>query len=254
MRRSAPRLSVDPVWQHLTQSEDVAAAEHFFLLCQRSGPLRDWLFHQFAQNANVRAGFLKLLNGGGSVERWAAEVAGHGDAWLAEKDRLLAELPNGERIYGGLTRTEVEKLIRHYQSAGTVNIAAFLLAARWRKKNAADSVALERATAAFVAEVVSTENASLLSDFAKALRYVDSFSTRSRRALTVGYLDWWKLNLLLYILQNPRRAYRMRDFVAHLQSVGLQVAVRHIQRFCSTHKISRDVSSGRPRGLRRNLA
>lgn len=254
MRRSAPRLSVDPVWQHLTQSEEIATAEQFCHLCARSDPLRHWLVHEFARDADVRNAFLEVISGNGSIEKWAAGMAGRGEAWIAEQARLFAGLPNGARVYGGLTRTEVEKLIRHYQSAGTVNIGAFLLAQRWRKKNATHSVALIRATVAFIAEVVRTENTSLIADFTKAIRYIDSFSTKSKRASTVGYLDWWKLNLLLYILQNPKSAYRMRDFVAHLKSVGLQVGVRHIQRFCSMHHISRDVSSGRPRGRGRNSA
>jgi hypothetical protein len=76
-----------------------------------------------------------------------------------------------------------------------------------------------------------------------------SVSARKRRT-AIGYSEWWKLQLVSYVLQNPRPSYRTRELHAHLVALGLKVTPKDIRRFCARHSISRDVRAGRPTGAK----
>ena len=250
MKRTAPPLTANPIWQQLTDNEETATASLFRELCRASPALRHWLWNDFASDANIRATFKQALKDPSAGRRWDTAFSGQSEAWFLEQRRLRKLMPEAV-TYGGLTRMEVEQLIRHYQAAGTVDPGAFLLAQHWRKKLGNSSAALIRATMTFLRTVVKSHQVALLSDFAKALRYLEMFEHKAKRASVVGYQDWWKLNLSLYLLQNPRKAYRMRDLAVHLRAHSLEISLQQIQRFCIQHGIARDMSAGRPR--RQNL-
>ena len=72
---------------------------------------------------------------------------------------------------------------------------------------------------------------------------------KGRRAV-LGHPDWWKLNVLLYILRHPATAYPARELQAHLGRMGIKVTSRDIRRFCAHCGIRRDARAGRPRGSR----
>lgn len=246
MRRATILLADNPIWQQLTENEATATAALFRELCQASPALRHWLWNDFACDAGARDAFKHALKNPAAGTKWDASFAGHGEAWLREQRRLRESM--AETVtYGGLSRIEVEQLVRYYQSAGTLDLGAFLLAQRWYKNQGKGSATLTQATTTFLRAIVKTGQTALLDDFAKALGYLESFRHKSKRASVVGYQDWWKLNLALYLLQNPRQAYRMRDLAAHLRTFGLNISVRQIQRFCMQHGIARDASGGRPR-------
>jgi hypothetical protein len=246
MKRSGPLLAANPLWQQLTENDATATAALFRELCLTSPALQHWLWNDFAGEAHVRETFKQALKDQSAGRQWDSALAGQSEAWLVEQRRLRESMPEAV-TYGGLTRIQVEQLIRYYQAAGSVDLGAFLLAQHWRNNQRKGSATLIRATMSFLDAIVKSGRVALLNDFAKALSYLETFKNKAKRASTVGYQDWWKLNLSLYLLQNPRKAYRMRDVTAHLKTLGLKIDLRQIQRFCIQHGIARDTSAGRPR-------
>jgi len=250
MKRSRLLPVTNPIWQLLTENKETATAALFRELCVTSPNLRHWLWNDFAREDDVRTSFKQALKDPVAGHKWDRAFAGQSEAWLVEQRRLRESM--AETVtYGGLSRIEVEQLIRYYQAAGRVDLGAFLLAQYWFKNRERGSATLIRATMRFIANIVKSGQVGLLNDFAKALGYLETFRHKTKRASVVGYQDWWKLNLSLYILQNPRSAYRKRDLTAHLKGLGLSIDLRQIQRFCVQHGIARDISAGRPR--RQNL-
>jgi hypothetical protein len=247
MKRSKPKFVTDTIWQRLTENDDAATASLFRQLCAHSAQLRFWLWNDFSRDLEARELFERSLEDDAAAQAWESSFAGRNEAWRLERNQVGALIGQNGRAYGGLTRTELEQLIRHYQAAGTVSPSILLLALRWRKEKGKMSPALIRATSMLFQEAATTGDLSLLTDFFKALKHLQEFEAKAKRALIVGYLDWWKLQLLLYILQNPLPAYRIRNFSAHLRSIGLNISIRQLQRFCALHSIARDATAGRPR-------
>jgi hypothetical protein len=70
---------------------------------------------------------------------------------------------------------------------------------------------------------------------------------RGKLRASIGYTDWWKLHVLLYMLRHPSEAYRTREVRAHLEVLGLKISSLDFRRFCKRHGIQRDERAGRPK-------
>lgn len=236
------------------QKEEDAAAALFIDLCRRSRFLRDWLQTVFASSPQVQIRFQHLLESPTEKEETQAsrlllnlprEADFLADTQRAIKRRL--RLKTG-RIYGGLTWKEIEILVRRYH-AGTIDAGAFLLAHDWRKQ-AADghtaSFRLVRAGSALLDDALRNRQKRLLRHIGKAMDFLDQSTDARTRRMALGHVNWWKVSLLLYLLNHPKPAYRIREFNTHLTSLGLEIEPKNIRRFCSLHKILRDIRPGRP--------
>ena len=248
----SPPLRPDP-WASFgreLENEDSAAVALFVQCCRQSPALRHWLFHEFARAASVRNGFAKVLHADASGETplpsSVAELVGENRALREEQQRLKNALPQFARPYGGLSWAEMEKLVRRYQ-AGSIKLGAFLLAQAWREQAGKPSLAVTRATAAFVADVIASKEPAMLRELARALQFLDECADPRSRRSALGYQDRWKVHALFFMLRNPSAAYRTRDIRAHLATHGLEIGTKDVRRFCSRHGIKRDVRAGRPR-------
>jgi hypothetical protein len=212
-------------------------------LCRRSPALRHWLWEEFGKDEAVRRRFATLVHGAAPAYRRFAELTGDDRARRAELRRLRTE--QTARIYGGLTRSEVVCLARRYQ-AGTVDPGVFLLAHEWRAEGEATPL-LMWAGLQFLTRIIPRGRRRLLRHLSRALAVLHRYEDEAVRRASIGYVDWWKLQALLYILQFPQPAYRVRDLRAHLARLGLAVDSLAVRRFCTRHRIRRDERPGRPR-------
>ena len=233
------------LFRRLTENDDESAAAALFLqLYQKSPGLRHWLREDYARDTKLRARVDSIPKNGvlPPVIRFA-ELTNDRGSWREEQRRLKERLP--ERVYGGLTWNEVLKLIHTYQ-AGTLDLGTFLLVRNWRETGHA-SPFLMWAGLAWLESVLPSGRRRLIRHLNEALAFTRKYENKAMRRAAVGYADWWKLQAALYILRNPRPAYRTRDVRAHLGTLGLDISSLDFRRFCTRHGIRRDMSAGRPR-------
>lgn len=204
----------------------------------------------YSRDAKLRARVDALASGNRPLadDRFA-DLSTESRAWNEERRHLKAR--HGDRICGGLTCGEVEKLILRHQ-AGAIDQGVFLLAHEWRlaSESTATSPVLVRAAVALVDLALRSGQLRLLRHLAKAARFLAAYADKPKRRASIGFADWWKLHALLFILKHPRTAYRTRDLRAHLAAHGLDVSAKEIRRFCTRYGIARDMRAGRPRKSR----
>jgi hypothetical protein len=226
------------------ESDDDAAFRLFAQLCRSSPSLREWLWEEFARKPKTRAKVAAAL----------AKDATDADATaLAENRPLKIEAARlreslSGRIYGGLTWGEVETLIRHYQS-GKLDIGTFVLVSEWRQSDATApmNARLVGATMDWFRAIVCGGEARLLRHAEKTVKLLFALEKAPKRGGLFGHTDWWKLNVLFYMLRHPRESYCTREFRSYLIDCGIEVGTKDIRRFCSRHGIRRDMRAGRPR-------
>lgn len=243
MKKHAENAAHHQALKAFAESDDDAAFRLFTQLCRSSPALREWLWEEFARKPKTRAQFSAIL---------AQQNPYHDTEAFMENRPLqieaakLRESVSG-RIYGGLKWSEVEALIRHYQ-AGKLDLGTFVLTTEWHQADAAAPVPprLAAATVEWFKAIVGGRETRLLRHAEKTVRLLASLEKAPKRRALFGHTDWWKLNVLFYMLRHPRESYRTREFRAHLAEVGIEVGTKDIRRFCTRHGIKRDVRAGRP--------
>jgi hypothetical protein len=238
------------VLELLAEDSDDAAVALFTRLCRQSPKLRAWLWDEFARSPKTRAEFARILAQPGvkTDNLTLAHAAGEDRARSLENARLRGAWLRAStlRPYGGLSRPEVEGWIRRYQS-GSLHPATFQLVLAWRCTNRTKpaSPSLVRASAAFLAEALGRDNRGLLRQLVRIERFFRDRGKLGRAAY--GHLHRWKVHLLLYVLNHPKRCYRTGELTAHLAGKRIRVSGKLIRRFCTHHGIARDTRPGRPR-------
>ena len=245
MKKIAPRSDSLAALQAFTESDDDGAFRLFTRLCRASPALREWLWEEFARKPKTRAKLASALarkDTGDDAAVFSVDSRSLGIEAAALREKVPA------RIYGGLTWSEVEGLVRHYQ-AGKIDLGTFLLVNEWRHKNgsAEKSPRLTLASVEWFGQVVWDGDMRLLRHVGKTLRFLASLEKAPKRRGLFGHTDWWKLNVLFYVLRHPRESYRTRDFRTHLAELGIEIGTKDIRRFCTRHGIRRDIRAGRPR-------
>jgi hypothetical protein len=234
----------DPLLQRLSATDETASLALLVQLCRQCPALRSWLNDEFARDAKTRKNFARVVDDASQTppSRFI-ELSDDGFAWRQEQRRLRAELPT--RPFGGLSLHEVELLIRCYQ-AGRIDVGTFLLVRDWNKPGEA-SPALVWAGVQFLDSLIAARDWRLHSHLANAFTFLARFGGKGKRRAAFSPRDWWRAQVLFYILRHPRAAYRTRELRAHLASLGVEVSTREMRRFCSRHGIRRDERAGRPR-------
>jgi len=233
--------------QAFTESDDDAAFRLFVRLCRASPSLREWLWEEFARKPKTRAKVATAL-AKNTTEADATAFASDNRPLRIEAAALRQQMP--ARIYGGLTWSEVEALVRHYQ-AGKIDLGTFLLVSEWRREASAafESPRLTLASAEWFGQVVRAGETRLLRHVGKTLRLLASLEKAPKRRGLFGHTDWWKLNVLFYMLRHPRESYRTREFRAYLADLGITIETKEIRRFFVRHCIRRDTRPGRPASI-----
>lgn len=234
----------------MAETDESATAALFVQLCRQSATLRQWLWEDFARDPAVRRRFGLLLR---ETKPVAVERVAQLTADVAPREEELRQLRAkfSDRIYGGLSWREVEALVGQFR-AGRADLAAYLLALQWRRAgvSASESPHLMRCAAAFLDPALRTGDRHRLNQLRTAVALVAASISPRKRRTAIGYSEWWKLQLVTYLLQNPRPSYRTRQLHAHLVDLGLKVSAKDVRRFCARHGIARDMRAGRPTGAK----
>ena len=200
-------------------------------LCRQSQRFRRWLCRDF-RKIGVRSAFARWLRA----------------PWDFLPRRLVDLIRGRSRrrtstgtTHGGLPGAEVRRLIQWYETGG-IDPDVMELVRHWTESPR--PVALW-AGLRFLSALLSDERARVASQVNRAFAFLRT--DPSERRNLIGYVNWWKIHALTYILKKPRRAYRVREIRAHLLSVGLEVDSLAIRRLCKKHGIRRDSRPGRPR-------
>ena len=247
----------DELFALLGDTHETAAVMLFLQLLRESPSLRNWLGTAFLE-PRTRSRLAAYLRG----EKHHADRGSHLLAWFAHtsdaRESFTATLardyaPTSVLSYGGLTRAQVVRLVRRYQSGGAngINLLPFMLAHAWRQSSnaARPSAALLLMGGMVLRELFSGKPSSLafMRHFAKAVEF---FHDQPRGSITrahFGYVNWWKLSVLHYMLNHPKPRYCTRDFSHYLAAQKICVDPKDLRRFCQMHGILRDTRPGRPR-------
>lgn len=213
-------------------------------LCRRSLRVRAWLFGRFAAEPATQAAFRRYLADPAAPEPW-----GHGSRRIAPAAQ--ADPPPGTGPYGGLPETEILALIKGYQ-AGALDVAAFVLVRLWRRFLGAGQreapFALQAATMRYWAELACDRSGAIARDLAEVLRF---FRTRADRPIgeaDFGHSCSWKIHLLVYLLDHPKRCYKTGELHTSLPAQHRQINRREVRDFCALHGIRRDPTPGQAAG------
>lgn len=238
----------NPVLQRLSASNETASLALFIWLCRQCPDLRLWLSGDFASSAVVRKEFECAIDDPAApLPRHFIELSGESRSWREEQRRLRANIPT--HPFGGLSRRQVEILIRQYQ-AGNIDLGTFLLTHDWRESGE-KSPALAWAGLAFLDSLLPSRNWRVHSHLAKTFTFLRQYGKKAKRRASFSPSDWWKARLLLYLMRHPQESYRTRELRAHLKTLGIEVSTKDIRRFCTRHSIRRDERAGRPRTVAR---
>ena len=225
----------------LNDTDESATADLFFRLCRQSPELLHWLTEDFGRSAKARKKFKeRLADPSTKPPRTFAELAEDSSVREAVFGELRERMP--AKRYGGLTWSQIVALTREYQAA-TVDPGIFMLAHDWGKE---PSPVAMKAALDLMQAVIPTGRRRPLKHLNQALTFLKRYRQKSLRRTALGYGDWWRLQVLFYILKTPAKTYRVRELHAHLLDQGLEIDLKEIRRFCARHGIRRDVRAGRP--------
>jgi hypothetical protein len=236
----------------LGDDDGSSAVAVFIELLRGSSSLRNWLWTEFAHSAGTRRRLGEWLEKNDSQPadygKLLASFASEQNGFEQERRRLKSNLPAtiAVRGHGGQTRSAIEQILRSYQ-AGGAELGAYLLASSWKRAKAPGlDPRLLRASRRFLAEACGNNRPELLRALAQAVRLVNGRPAPASDKTAYGFTNWWKLCLLLYVLNHPKPKYRIRELCAYLASQHLAVGSTSVRAFCRKHGIARDRRAGRP--------
>lgn len=170
-------------------------------------------------------------------------------ARLPLPSRLVANFK--PRTYGGLTRSQVQRLLWRCK-AGAADLGAYLLATQWKRelvRGQAPSARLSRLTLTVLHRAFAGNRADFFLGLARMLEQLASREFREGGRWNHDAAAWWEFHLLFYILQHPSPDYRIREFRRHLADELGESAVptpKTLRAFCWRHGIRLDSRPGAP--------
>ena len=234
----------DPLLRRLMASDEAACLGLLTQLCRQSPAFRAWLCHDFIRDSAIQKRFSHVVDDPAQASPGRfIDLSDDADGWREEQRRLREALPT--RPFGGLSRGEVETLIRRFQ-AGKIDLGTFLLVQDWHEAGRASPV-LMWAGMQFLDALLPARDWRLHKNLRRAFSFLLRFGKGAKRRASFSPSGWWQAQVLFYMLRHPRPAYRTRELCAHLASLGVEVSTKDMRRFCSRHGICRDVRGGRPR-------
>lgn len=238
----------------LTLPDDVAEMRQFTELCRRSLAIRSWLFARFAGEPATRAAFRKLLSGRPGSPSQAASWSQRLTGEVASDD---LHSTNQGSLHGGLSRTQVLALIMRHQFE-RMDLRTFFLVRLWMRFLATGRqeipVGLCSATLDHWRALITDSEGRLMQDAMRAVRFFNERSKRPIGETDFGYINTWKIHVLLYILDRPKTRYQVAELCAALPQKYRGLDRRQIRRFCQRHGIRRDTKPGERPGSRRHGA
>src|SRR5580698_4206030 len=102
---------VTPLLRRLSASDETASLALLAILCRQCAAFRIWLWDSFGRDPKLREKLAEIVDDPAApLPERLSELSGDSRPWTEERQRLRDELPG--HTFGGLSRAEVETLIR----------------------------------------------------------------------------------------------------------------------------------------------
>lgn len=249
-----PLIACEDFLKEVMASETGTGIAEFFSLWQSSENLRLQI-KRVVENSSLLAGDSNLEEQH-SDRQQSAKASGP----ISGMMDFTAVAPKVEKrltqSYGGLSRKELFLLLEKHR-AGSRNLGSYLLVRAWKRSRAGSKerpdVRLKRLTLAYLERAIAENRADFFREIADILEFFQSeeFSDNGQWNHDPGH--WWQFHLLLYILENPKDKYSMREFVRYFeQEVGANEmpTTKTLRAFCRTNGIALDSTPGAPRKVK----
>ena len=215
----------DPLLRRLSASDETASLALLVELCRQCPALRLWLWNDFIRDPKIRKRFGEVVDDAGqSPPPRFIDLSDDGRSWREERERLRAELPT--RPFGGLSLGQVETLLRRFQ-AGGIDLGTFVLARDWRETGQA-SPAQIWAGVQFLDSLLPARDWRLHRNLADAFTFLRRFGKKAKRRASFSPADWWKAQILFYML---RQHHCLAKNLRQIAAVYL-VDEEHMRSFC----------------------
>ncbi len=171
------------------------------------------------------------------------------DKGLLSSDKITSGL---NISFGGLSRKKVLLLLDRHK-AGKRSLGAYLLIRAWKKENrysSSISQRLKQITIRSVSQAITENRSDFFRDIANSIDFLRKEEYEENNHWDHDPGQWWQFHLLLYILENPKTKYPIRDFVRHFrEEVGENEmpTTKTIRSFCRANAIALDSTPGAPR-------
>ena len=155
--------------------------------------------------------------------------------------------------YGGLSRKELYVLLEQHK-AGKRDLGAYLLVRAWKKHvtnpDESPDVRLERLTLDYFKRAIADNRTDFFREIADIVEFLQGEEFKEDGQWNHDPGQWWQFHLLLYILEHPKEAYAMREFVHHFEhEVGTNEmpTTKTLRAFCRSNGIALDSTPGAPK-------
>ena len=259
MSSEPPLLTLDQLLKDSMRSKEEAGIHLFFKLWRSSASLQ-LLILQTIKTTQLRGKNLEVapLNdqvpsndfSGTSIAKDVTEsLIGSGIISPAKVNDLIQE------SYGGLTRKELLLLLEKHK-AGCRSLGSYILVRWWKKSCVSDkdsiNILLEQITLKYLSQAIAENREDFFTEIATILRSFKEEEYQVGGTWNHDPAHWWQFHLLLYILENPKEKYAMREFVKHFRDeVGENEmpTTKTIRSFCRKYGITLDSRPGAPKKL-----
>ena len=153
--------------------------------------------------------------------------------------------------FGGLSRKELLILLDRHKS-GNRNLAVYLLVRAWKKRieTKTSDIRLCQLTTDATRLAIQQNRSDFFHEVADTIEFFGQAGYQDNDQWNHDPGNWWQFHLLLYVLENPKEKYPIREFVKHFrEEVGTNEmpTTKTIRRFCRSHGIALDSTPGAPR-------
>ena len=257
MPTQPPLMTPDQFIGESMASKTRAGLTLFLKLWQSSESLK-LLIKQVVLNSNLEQ------NEGNSISKIATLPGGEKVESIAQNHSLRSLIEKGaisppkiedqyQQSYGGISRKELLVLLEKYK-AGKRNMGTYMLVRAWKKYTAntqkPPDFRLEQCTVNYFKRAIRENRADFFNEIADTIGFLEKEEYKERGEWKHDPGQWWQFHLLLYVLENPKNAYAMREFVKYFQDeVGTNEmpTTKTIRSFCRSRGIALDSRPGAPR-------
>ena len=159
---------------------------------------------------------------------------------------------NLSATFGGLSLKQLFTLLERYK-AGKRSTGTYLLAKGWKKESSnknGPSMRLKRLTLRAFQTAILENRGDFFRELAETVDFLQSEEYEEEGHWDHDPGQWWQFHVLLYIFENPKEKYPIREFVKHFeQEVGTNEmpTPKTIRAFCRKNGIALDSRPGAPR-------
>ena len=168
---------------------------------------------------------------------------------LASPFRIAEHLAQS---YGRLNRKSLLVLLEK-SKAGNRDLGVYMLIRACKRalaKEQAIDIRLKRIALDLISSAILNNRADFFEKIANTIEFFRQEEYRVQDQWNHDPGQWWQFHLLLYILENPKPMYPIREFVKYFkEEVGSHEmpTTKTIRKFCRRHGIALDSTPGAPR-------